>query len=311
MPTHTQLTISGGSVTGGTGGTSGGDIGGTVSIDEVRGPTAIGVDCDTNTFTNAPGSASSSNDISVFWTKASASFLRINLTDDSFSSGEFETDTSRYFNTGGTATSFNDKTGNTTSSLYTNGTYEWHENEITDGEGITENYLTIIWNGVTVYGPVSTGFGTIPGTTTFVTVGDYTYFRGTDQTGSGSPRDFAVSRRKDSALVYTNSTGVTITHLRMVVDVTTATASGGSIAPLRTLEGSPLSTGSNDSGWIAVNSGDDLELRIYQGDAAGSGEMHVYAFDADVEFWARATGYNDTKLKEFRITVNTYAESSF
>lgn len=311
MPTHTQLTISGGSVTGGTGGISSGDIGGTVSTDLVRGPTAIGVDCDTNTFTNAPGSASSTNDISVFWTKASSSFLRINLTDDSTSSGEFETDTSRYFNTGGTATSFNDKTGDSSGLLYTNGTYEWNENLITDGEGITENYLTIVWNGSTVYGPISTGLGSIPGSTTSVTVGDYTYFRGTDQTGSGSTRDFSVSRRKDSALVYTNNTGVTITHLRMVVDVATASASGGSIAALRTLEGSPLSTGSNDSGWIAVNNGDDLELRIYQGDAAGSGESHTYAFDADVEFWARATGYNDTKLKEFRITVNTFAESSF
>lgn len=313
MATHTQLTISGGTVTGGTGGVSSGDIGGTITTDAVRdvdGVNQIGIDCDTNTFTNAPGSASSINDVSIFWKKVSNT-LFIRLTDDSSSSGEFETDTANYINDSASSTSFADKTGVTDGPNYTNGTYEWNENLITDGEGITENYLTIVWNGTTVYGPTSTGIGSVPGSTTSIAVGDYTYIRGADQTGSGPIRDFQVSRRKDAATVYSNSTGVTITHLRMVVDVTTASASGGAIAPLRTLEGSALSTGSNDSGWIAVNSGDELELSIYQGDVAGSGEAHTYAFDATIEFWARATGYNDTKLKEIRTTINTFAESSF
>ena len=314
MATHTQLTISGGTVTGGTGGISSGDIGGTISTDDVRdvdGLNQIGIDCDANTFTNAPGSASSVNDVSIFWEKNSSTRLLIYLTDNSSSSGEFETDNANYFNDSASSTSFADKTGATTGPLYTNGTYEWNENLITDGEGITENYITIRWNGATVYGPLSQGFGTIPGTVTSVTVGGYTYSRGTDQTGSGSIRDFQVSRRTNPAVVYNNNTGVTITHLKMIANVTTASASGGSIVPLRTLEGSPISTGSNDSGWIAVNAGESLELSIYQGDVAGSGEEHIYAFDATIEFWARATGYNDTKLKEIRTTINTFCESSF
>jgi len=314
MATHTQLTISGGTVTGGTGGISSGDIVGTVTRDYIRdvdGSNQIGIDCDTNTFTNSPGSATSVNDVSIFWTRAGTSTVNIKLTDNSSSSGEFETDTANYINDSAASTSFADFTGVTTGPLYTNGTYEWNENEITDGEGITETYLTIRWNGATVYGPTSIGFGGVPGSTTSVTVGDYVYTRGTDQTGSGSTRDFQVSRRKGPVSVYVNGVGAAITHLRMVVDVATASNTGGAIVPLRTLEGSPLSTGSNDSGWIAVNLGDELELSIYQGDTAGSGEAHTYAFDATIEFWARATGYNDTKLKEIRTTINTFAESSF
>jgi hypothetical protein len=314
MATHTQLTISGGTVTGGTGGISSGDIVGTVTRDNVRdvdGSNQIGIDCDTSTFTNAPGSATSVNDVSIFWTRAGTSTVNIKLTDNSSSSGEFETDNANYINDSAVSTSFADFTGVTDGPRYTNGTYEWNENVITDGEGFQETYITIIWNGATVFGPSGAGFGTIPSGTTSVTVGDYIYTRGTDQTGSGSLRDFQVSRRKGPVITYINGTGVTITHLRMVVDVATASASGGSIVPLRTLEGSPLSTGSNDSGWIAVNLGDELELSIYQGDTAGSGEAHTYAFDATIEFWARASGYNDTKLKEIRTTINTFAESSF
>lgn len=93
-------------------------------------------------------------------------------------------------------------------------------------------------------------------------------------------------------------------------------ASGGGnlsvTAPLRTLAGTPITSTAGqtfDSGWITSNlTTTGVHLRVNQGHATASTapeEEIDYNYNCEVEFWARASGVADTKMKTVRFRYIT------
>ena len=272
------------------------------------------VDCDTNTLTNAPGNSVSRNDVDVKF-RVSGTYAFIYLQDDSYSSGEFEQDLAIARAASGT-TSFADKTGYTSSAQYNRNlstySYGTRERQVVDGEGFNDTVRDdIYWNSVKVY---DAGFvlGTTwsPGDSVAGDSDGYTYTVGSYQEVYNNDEYYSVIQSIPALLAYSNNTGVTITHMKVVWSGTTSDQ-GGQTVPLRTLNGSAVGT-SGDTGWVSVSGATDIFFSVvqqisYTGGSTGSGS---HSTDGKLEFWVRASGYNDTKIKEIGINIRTLAEST-
>lgn len=122
--------------------------------------------------------------------------------------------------------------------------------------------------------------------------------------------------------MYVFNAGQTITALKITgtciatSDDGSGLASGGGslsvTAPLRTLAGSAITSTAGqtfDSGWITSNlTTTGVHLRVNQGHASASTspeETIQYNYNCEVEFWARATGVADTKMKTVRFRYIT------
>ena len=272
------------------------------------------IDVDTNTFTNAPGNATSDNDVTITF-RVSTTYARILLADDSYSNGEFEQDLAVAKGTSGD-TSFADMTGYASSGQYSRSgstyTYGAKESAIVDGEGYPDTVRDdIYWNGTKVY---EAGF--VPGTSWNIgnsVEGDsdgYTYTILLQQETVGSDTYYSVMQSDPALTAYVNNTGVTITHMKVVWSGTVSDA-GSQTTPLRTLNGSPFTT-SSDTGWVAVSSVTDIDFVVQQVVSISNGSPGGASHNTDgkLEFWVRASGYNDTKIKEIGVNINTFAESS-
>ena len=314
MATH-HFNISGGAKYPKENGGINNDIGGTETVNLLRDFSAgDAVDCDTNTLTNAPGNSVSRNDVDVKFRVSSGSAF-IYLQDDSYSSGEFEQDLAIARAASGT-TSFADKTGYSSSAQYNRNvntlTYGTRERQVVDGEGYNDTVRgDIYWNSVKVY---DAGFvlGSTWSPGDFV-AGDsdgYTYTIGSYQEVYNGDEYYSVKQGIPALLAYQNNTGVTISHMKVVWSGTTSDQ-GGQTVPLRTLNGSPVGT-SNDTGWVTVSGATDIFFSViqqisYTGGSTGSGSHNT---DGKLEFWVRASGYNDTKIKEIGINIRTLAETT-
>ena len=272
------------------------------------------VDCDTNTLTTAPGNSTSRNDVDIKF-RVSGTYAFIYLQDDSYSSGEYEQDLAIARAASGT-TSFADKTGYTSSAQYSRNlstlTYGTREQQVIDGEGYNDTVRDdIYWNGTKVYEAGFTlGSTWAPGNQVAGDSDGYTYTIGQYQEVYNGDEYYAVIRSIPALLAYQNNTGVTITHMKVVWSGTTSDQSG-QVVPLRSLNGSAVST-SGDTGWVSVSGATDILFSViqqisYTGGSTGTGAHNT---DGKLEFWVRASGYNDTKIKEIGINIRTLAETT-
>jgi len=189
------------------------------------------------------------------------------------------------------------------------------ESYVVDGEGYNDTSRgDIYWNSQKVY-DAPFGFGTTwsPGDSVagnVITNDPYTYTVGSYQEIYNNDTYYAVIREIPAFLGYQNNTGVTITHMKVVWSGTTNNQSGQTV-PIRTLNGSAVGT-SGDTGWVSVSGVTDIYFSVvqqisYTGGSTGSGSHNT---DGKLEFWVRASGYNDTKIKEIGINIRTLAEST-
>ena len=272
------------------------------------------IDCDQDTLTTAPGNAISRSDVAVVF-RVSGTSASIRLRDDSYSSGDFEVDLVRAIAPSGTNNSFADATGYTSSSQYNRignaYTYGTRTVNVVDGEGYNDTVRDdIYWNSTKVY---DAGFnlGTDWNPNDSVAGNDgYTYVIGSYQEVYNDNTYYSVKQTTPDFLGYRNSTGVTITHMKVVWSGTTFNQ-GGQTVPIRTLNGSAVGT-SGDTGWVAVSGTTDIFFSViqqisYTGGSTGSGTHNT---DGKLEFWVRASGYSDTKIKEIGINIRTVAEST-
>ena len=313
MATH-HFNISGGAKYTKTNGGISNDVPSNLTTDLLRDFSAgDAVDCDTNTLTNAPGNSTSRNDVDVVF-RVIGTAASIRLRDDSYSSGEFEQDTAVARAASGT-NSFADATGYTSTSQYNRSnmiyTYGAREQNVVDGEGFNDTVRDdIYWNGTKVY---DAGFvlGSTWSPNQSVAGNDgYTYIIGSFQEIYNDDEYYSVKQSTPDFLGYRNSTGVTITHMKVVWSGTTSDA-GGQTVPLRTLNGSAVGT-SGDTGWVAVSGTTDILFSViqqisYTGGSTGSSTHNT---DGKLEFWVRASGYSDTKIKEIGINIRTLAETT-
>ena len=283
------------------------DIGGTDSVNLLRDFSAgDAVDCDTNTLTNAPGSSVSRNDVDVIF-RVSGQVASILLQDDSYSSGEFEQDLAIARAASGT-TSFADKTGYSSSETYNRtSTYAVTINQ---GGVEPETYKgPLVWSGTTIQALDSTPGGSWNVNDT-VTVGNTVYTVHSFEEVFNDDEYYSLTQSIPPLLGYQNNTGVTITDMKVVWSGTTSNQSGQTV-PLRTLNGTTVST-SGDTGWISVSGTTNIYFSVvqqisYTGGSTGSGSHNT---DGKLEFWVRASGYNDTKIKEIGINIRTLAETT-
>ena len=283
------------------------DIGGTDSVNLLRDFSAgDAVDCDTNTLTNAPGSSVSRNDVDVIF-RVSGQVASILLQDNSYSSGEFEQDLAIARAASGT-TSFADKTGYSSSETYNRtSTYAVTINQ---GGVEPETYKgPLVWSGTTIQALDSTPGGSWNVNDT-VTVGNTVYTVHSFEEVFNDDEYYSLTQSIPPLLGYQNNTGVTITDMKVVWSGTTSNQSGQTV-PLRTLNGTTVST-SGDTGWISVSGTTNIYFSVvqqisYTGGSTGSGSHNT---DGKLEFWVRASGYNDTKIKEIGINIRTLAETT-
>lgn len=313
MATH-YFNISGGAKYPKTNGGISNDVPESLTINLLRDFSAgDAVDCDTNTLTNAPGNSTSRNDVAVVF-RISGQIAEIRLRDDSYSSGDFEQDLAIARGPSGT-NSFADATGYTSSEQYNRSlstyTYGTREQQVIDGEGYNDTVRDdIYWNGTKVYDAGFALGSTWSPNDSVVGNDGYTYVIGSYQEVYNSDVYYAVKQSTPSFLGYRNNTGATISHLKVVWSGTNLNASGQTV-PLRTLNGSAVST-SGDTGWVAVSGTTDIFFSViqqvsYTGGSVGSSSHNT---DGKLEFWVRASGYNDTKIKEIGINIRTLAEST-
>ena len=314
MATH-HFNISGGAKYPKENGGISNDIGGTESTNLLRDFSAgDAVDCDTNTLTNAPGSSVSRNDVDVIF-RVNGSTASILLQDNSYSSGEFEQDLAIARAASGT-NSFADMTGYLSTPQYNRNlsTYSYgvKERQVVDGEGFNDTARgDIYWNSVKVY-DAGLVFGSTwsPGDSVSGDSDGYTYTVGAYQEVYNNDTYYSIIQSDPAFLGYQNNTGVTITHMKVVWSGTTANQSGQT-TPLRTLNGSAVGT-SGDTGWVSVSGLTNIYFSVvqqisYTGGSTGSGSHNT---DGKLEFWVRASGYNDTKIKEIGINIRTLAETT-
>lgn len=309
MPSHVFNLAAGiAGTTGATGGITN-DIPESLSVDLLRDfSNGDAVDCDTNTLTNAPGNAVSRNDIDIIF-RCFGGSAYIYLQDDSYSSGEFEQDLAIARADSGT-TSFADKTGYVSSETYNR----------TDTSAVTLNQGGV--EPETYRGPMKWGGTTIqsasgtPGTQWFVndtvTVGNTVYTVHSFEEVFNDDEYYSLTQSIPPLLGYQNNTSpsVTISHMKVVWSGTTSNQSGQTV-PIRTLNGSAVGT-SGDTGWVSVSGQTNIYFSViqqisYTGGSTGSGSHNT---DGKLEFWIRASGYNDTKIKEIGINIRTLAETT-
>ena len=309
MPSHV-FNLAGGiaGTTGATGGITN-DIPENVTTDLLRDfSNGDAVDVDTNTFTNAPGSATSDNDVTIRF-RCFGGSAYIYLLDDSYSNGEFEQDLAVARATSG-STSFADKTGFTSSETYN----RTSTSAVTINQGGVEPETykgPMLWGGTTIQAQDSTP-GLSWSVNDTVTVGNTVYTVHSFEEVFNDDEYYSLTQSVPPLLGYQNNTsgGVTISHMKVVWSGTVSNA-GGQTVPLRTLNGSAFTT-SSDTGWIAVSGTQDIEFDVRQIVSISNGSPGGASHNTDgkLEFWIRASGYNDTKIKEIGVNINTFAESS-
>jgi hypothetical protein len=273
------------------------------------------VDCDTNTLTTAPGNSTSRNDVDVIFNVV-GTYASIRLQDDSYSSGEYEQDLAIARAASG-STSFAGKTGYTSTAQYNRSlstyTYGVRELQVIDGEGYNDTMRDdVMWNGTNVHEGSGYGLASTwsPGDQVSGDSDGYTYTVGAYQEVYNNDTYYSVIQSLPALLGYQNNTGVTITHMKVVWSGTTADQ-GGQTVPLRTLNGSAVGT-SGDTGWVSVSGSTNIYFSVvqqisYTGGSTGTGSHNT---DGKLEFWVRASGYNDTKIKEIGINIRTLAETT-
>mgnify|MGYP001564640286 CR=1 FL=1 len=315
MPSHTFNTQAGALATGGTGGGSA-QVTGSVSVDKVRDESeGVGLENDQLAFSSS--SASADTDVQVIWKRPTTTQLQLRVQDDSSATGPgagVDYDTAKAYNPTSGTDLYNDLNGSQTgphgSGTYQNpGNDRWTVIETTDPEsGQTDYRLEIWWQGTRIYLQMLLG-----DQVSSKTVSGITYTKGSSyaSTPSGTVDHYQMTRGTDSFSAYAfNSNVGTITAIKMKVDVTTATHTNGAVAPLRTLAGTQLTSGSNDSGWITSNldTGITMDIQHKPATATSPSGNAVYAFVADVELWARAANVSDTKLLHFNVNFDTEVE---
>jgi hypothetical protein len=326
MATHIYSTIAGSKATGGTGGGAAG-ITSNIFTDFVREPDDNG-GSDQNGIVlyqvaGGVSTAYAKTDFEAHWAVSGTAGLRLYLFDDStaiISGGGGNSDTSSTTKPnaqGGGTADFRDKTGVVDAEQYSRSGYSLTYGAATinnvDGEGF--NYFSkgdIYWNGVNVGGGEN-NFG-FPNASWSVgdthTNGDYKYTIGAYQEVYGGNSYYEVGREKFPLTAYAaNSTSGNITGLRVNGTIATASASGGSVAPLRTLNASNIdSTGSFDSGWVTSNLTTGIKLIVkHTPTLATSGDNHNYSYIGTMNLWARALGVNDTIMKTIKFSITTQA----
>jgi hypothetical protein len=289
---------------------AGGLTSGNVVTDYLRETGGYSVTNRINVLSNAPGGTDAENDFQLIF-GATASTATIKAQDNAQGTGDFVTITATATGPSGTL-DYEGATGLYGSEVYVNGTTEWFEEwDSPDGEGFYDTYLTVKYNGVTVYNRTY-GIGA-------TTVGNYQ--KGSLQSSSGSimgngpgSRDYAV-KELDPALTVFYKTGVTLTDYKVVWTTTGFTNAAGETVPLRNLNGSPLaSSGDTDSGWIAHGAA-DIELDIQQisdrSPATTPFSGLVHSTTGTIKFYTRnGSGDSGTLHKTFTVWVNNISESS-
>ena len=311
MPSHV-FNLAGGiaGTTGATGGITN-EVPESVSVDLLRDfSSGDAVDVDTNTFSNAPGNATSDNDVKIRF-RCLGSTAYIYLYDDSSSNGEFEQDLAIARASSGT-TSFADKTGYATSETYSRSIPATYAVTLNQGGAEPETYQgPLIWYGNTIQSTSSTP-GTSWSVNDTVTIGNSVYTVHSFEETYNDDDYYSLTYSIPPLLAYQNNTSgsVTISHMKVVWSGTNSNA-GGQTVPLRTLNGSAFTT-SSDTGWIAVSGTQDIDFDVRQiiNISNGSPGGASHNTDGKLEFWLRASGYNDTKIKEIGVNINTFAESS-
>jgi len=312
MPSHTFNTQAGSLATGGTGGGSA-QVTGSVTVEKVR-DVSEGTGLQNAQIAYGSSIAAADTDLQVIFKRPTTTQVQLRVQDSSSASGPgaaTDFDTAQSQNPTSGTDLYNDMDGTTSGpngsgSLVSPGTYRWTVIQYNDGEGMTEFRLEIWWNGTRVHLQLIGGDAV-----TSKTVGSYTYTPGsTYASGSGTTHK-QVSRTNPSFLAYAfNSNAGTITAIKMKVNVSAMTNTAGSVAPLRNLAGTPLVSGSNDSGWITSNLSDGITLDIQHKPTTATSPSNnaTYTFVAQVELWARAAGVSDTKIKDFGMSATTIVD---
>ena len=305
MPSHTFNTQAGALATGGTGGGSA-QVTGSVTIEKVR-DLSGGIGLNNAQYASSSSLAAADTDLQVIFKRPTTTQLQLRVQDDSSASGPgAATDYDAAFAwdpDNSTTHLYNDMTGGSNGPTGVVGSYEWRQTDYTDGEGMSNTRLDVRWNSVLVFTAlIYAGQSSVTGSD------GLTYTKGTQFSNTMSTDYHRVTQGDPSFSAYAfNSNVGTITAIKMKVNVTSMSNTAGSVAPLRNLAGSQLSSGANDSGWITSNlgTGITLDIRHAPNDASSPAGNAVYAFNAEVELWARASGVSDTKLKDFKVLVNT------
>ena len=312
MPSHTFNTQAGSLATGGTGGGSA-QVTGSVTVEKVR-DVSEGTGLQNAQIAYGSSIAAADTDLQVIFKRPTTTQVQLRIQDDSSASGPgaaTDFDTAQANNPTSGTDLYNDLSGavegpNGTGSIASPGTFRWTVAEYQDGEGMTEHRLEIWWNGTRVHLQLIGGDAV-----TSKTVGAYTYTPGSTYASNSTTTHKQVSRTIPTFSAYAfNSNVGTITAIRMKVTVSAMTNTAGSVAPLRTLAGTPLASGSNDSGWITSNLSDGITLDIQHKPTTATtpSDNATYTFVAEVELWARASGVSDTKLKDFGMSATTIVD---
>ena len=289
---------------------AGGLDAGTVTTDYLRETGGFAVANRINVLSNAPGGTSAENDFQLVF-GATATSATIKAQDNASGSGDFVTITAEATGPDGTL-DYEGATGAYGSATYSSGVTEWYvEYQSPDGEGFYESYLTIKWNGSTVYGPALYSSQTTQGL----------YKRGTYITGNGgtpgngfTTQYYSVQQMQSAKTVFAK-TGLTVTDYKVVWTTTGFTNASGETVPIRTLNGSALNgSGDTDSGWIA-HAASDIELDIDQYSSRSPATTPfsglVHSTTGTIKFYTRnGSGDSGTLHKTFTVWVNNISESS-
>ena len=305
MPSHTFNTQAGALATGGTGGGSA-QVTGSVTVEKVR-DLSEGTGLQNTQAAFSSSLAAAETDLQVIWKRPTTTQLQLRVQDDSSASGPgagTDYDLASSFDPDNSTThTYNDMTGGSNGPNGVVGSYEWRQTDYIDGEGMSETRLDVRWNSVLVFTAlIYAGQSSVTGSD------GLTYTKGSQFSTTTNTVYFQLTQGDPSFSAYAfNSNVGTITAIKMKVNVTSMSNTAGSVAPLRTLAGSAISAGANDSGWITSNLGTGITLDIQHkpDDATTPSDNAVYTFVAEVELWARASGVSDTKLKEFKVSATT------
>lgn len=307
MASHVFNIIAGGNYPKAAGGLTSGNVVTDYLQDESAGNAVLN---NVSVLSNAPGGTDADNDVQLNFS-ATASSVTITAQDQASGSGDFVSITATATGPDGTL-DYEGVSGAYGTAQYSSGVTEWYEEYYSpDGEGFYEVYLTIKWNGTTVYGPSFYNYQTTQGS----------YQRGTLQTGNGgipgngyTTRYYSV-KQFDAPLTVFRKTGMTLTDYKIIWTTVTWTNAGGEATPLRNLAGSTLNqSGSTDSGWIG-HAAADTALNIVHTQSRSPATTPFSGLITNttgiIQFWTRnGSGDSGTMEKEFRMRVNTNSESS-
>lgn len=309
MPSHTFNTIAGTTDTGGTGGGSAGITSNVITnlvADLNEGSGFVH-----NQVVNGGSSANAKTRFGLKYYVSGTSGLRLIATDDSQATGtgsgatRFDYAYARGPNsTSNAQTTYNDQTGASTTNSGSVGSYEWRETDYIDGEGMPETRLDVRWNSVLVFTAL------IYVGQSFVIGSDgLRYTKDSQFSTTTNTVYYGLTQSNPGLTAYVNNTtSGNITGIKMKMTVDAASAPGGNVAPLRTMNGSNVdAVNSYDTGWITSNLSTGIPVVINQlpNIANSSSGNATYIFTGWIELWARASGVSDTKVKDCRFAITT------